>query len=180
MNYLDIDYLKSLPNKPYWFGLGFIQLKIDADKRLHFWHPELSPIVGDEEIHDHRYDFRSMILKGELTNNIYEVKQDSYGNYEMCWVFCDKEHSGKPQHIMDVDIADCKSTTYSAGQSYTMKMDQFHRTIFKVPTVTYLERGPVKKERARIVKLILKPAVCPFSVKLTEEDIWKRIAEVIG
>lgn len=179
MNYLDIDYLKSLPNKPYWFGLGFIQLKIDDNKRLHFWHPDLSPNVDDEEIHDHRYDFRSMILKGEITNKLFGIEEDNCGDYEMCWVYCDKEHSGKPEHIADVEIISCETATYMAGQSYTMKMDDFHRSIFKVPTVTFLERGPVTKDRARIVKLILRPAVCPFSIKKSEDEIWSYIKEIL-
>lgn len=51
--YLDIDYLKSLENKPYYFGLGFIQLKINKSQRIHFWHSELIKTAGDEEIHDH-------------------------------------------------------------------------------------------------------------------------------
>lgn len=178
--FLDIDYLKSLENKPYWFGLGFIQLKIDANTRLHFWHPELAPNVDDEEIHDHRYDFKSTILKGELTNTLFDVQNVENGEYELCWVNCKPEHSSTPEYISDVSIKPVSSIAYKAGQYYNMGMDDFHRSKFTVPTVTYLERGAVLKEKARIVKNKLKPSVCPFSVKKSEEEIWKIIQEILS
>jgi hypothetical protein len=72
--FLDIDHLRATGARPHWFGLGFIQLKLTNNERMHFWHPDLQPIVPEEEIHDHRYDFESFVIKGELRHQIYTFK----------------------------------------------------------------------------------------------------------
>lgn len=62
--YLNIDYLKKNHTKIHGFGLGFIQIKLGEVFRLHIYTKEIALTTQDEEIHNHRYDFKSTVLKG--------------------------------------------------------------------------------------------------------------------
>ncbi len=57
----------------HYFGLGFIQLKINFETRMHFYSPELPQITSNEDVHNHRYDFESCVLKGELEQELFHV-----------------------------------------------------------------------------------------------------------
>lgn len=47
-------------------GLGFIQIKLDDNQRLHIWHPDLPrrKCFEHSNIHNHRFAFKSTVLKG--------------------------------------------------------------------------------------------------------------------
>lgn len=50
-------------------GVGFAQLYITPDVRLHIWHPALpAEPEGFGCRHDHRFDFVSTVLQGAVTN----------------------------------------------------------------------------------------------------------------
>src|SRR6187402_3246657 len=70
---LNIDWLKDNHISLEFFGLGFLQLKIDKNNRIHFYTRELPSIIGEEDVHNHRYDFNSCVLKGNLTQEIFDV-----------------------------------------------------------------------------------------------------------
>src|SRR5271168_5571627 len=63
---------KKYGSEPYWFGLGFIQLKLSDTERMHFWLPEI-PHPEREEIHNHRYDFTSTVLAGHLMHEVWHL-----------------------------------------------------------------------------------------------------------
>ena len=66
-----------LQTKPHYFGLGFIQCKINQYERIHVYHPDLMPIVNiEEEVHNHRYDFESKILMGKIKNKKYQFLEN--------------------------------------------------------------------------------------------------------
>lgn len=56
-------------------GLGFLQIKLPAQQRLHIWHPDLPKrsCFAHSAIHDHRFGFRSRVFIGDQTNRIYEA-----------------------------------------------------------------------------------------------------------
>lgn len=56
-------------------GLGFLQVKLGAKQRLHVWHPDLPrrKCFEHSAIHDHRFGFSSLILKGTQINDIFSV-----------------------------------------------------------------------------------------------------------
>src|SRR5271170_5939334 len=68
---IDLKALKKNHARLYYFGLGFIQLKINEWERLHFYSAKLPPIT--EDIHNHRYGFLSRILKGKLGNHVFDI-----------------------------------------------------------------------------------------------------------
>jgi hypothetical protein len=179
-NYLDINYLKTL-GTPFYFGLGFIQLKMTNDSRLNFYHPDVMPILDEDEIHDHRYDFHSKVIKGRLENEIFDYNSLLFSDYILCEVSCKKEDAGKePVEIREVEPHKVCGFSCSAGDSYDLENFMFHRIKYPVPTITLLTRGPIKKEYAHIIKHKDSPAVCPFSKKMSDEEIWEIIEQIVS
>lgn len=56
-------------------GLGFIQVKLGGDQRLHVWHPDLPrrTCAVYSNIHNHRFGFASTVLRGMQINTNYGV-----------------------------------------------------------------------------------------------------------
>jgi hypothetical protein len=52
-------------------GLGFIQVKLGGNQRLHVWHPDLPrrSCFEHSAIHDHRFSFTSRVLVGVQINH---------------------------------------------------------------------------------------------------------------
>lgn len=56
-------------------GLGFLQVKLPGNQRIHVWHPDLPKrsCYHHSNIHDHRFGFTSKVLKGTQVNQYYRV-----------------------------------------------------------------------------------------------------------
>lgn len=63
-------------------GLGFVQVQLTEDWRLNVWHPDLPrrKCLEHSKIHNHSFSFQSMVLAGELREEVYR-----FGN-------CDASH----------------------------------------------------------------------------------------
>ena len=169
----DIDWLKQNHERLYYFGLGFIQLKINDTYRLHFYSPELPPIV--EDIHNHRYDFVSTVIKGQITNHVYAVlaHPDMVETHIMRNESCNPDIDA-PQSEAPCSIKLISSSTIFQGGSYEMKEHMFHRVEANY-CVTLLRRGPYTKEFAQVITPADKTPVCPFSQKIPEPRLWEII-----
>lgn len=176
--FFDVDGLKATGAKPAWFGLGFIQLKLDKDSRLHFWHPELSADTSEEELHDHRYRFHSRILVGEITHEEWFLEDDAEGDHDMVLVSCTPDKESPPEPIGRGFLRKGSVYTMRAGSEYEFSETGFHR-IRATRAVTYLERGPVIKEFARVIRPFGETSVCPFSRSVPENRLWECIADLL-
>lgn len=182
--YLDLDYLKNL-GTPDYFGLGFIQLKFNnGDSRLHFYHPEILPILSDEEIHNHRYPFDSFVLKGAISNEIYTYEKFDaifdVNKSSLVEVSCKKEDAGKePTFIRSVQPIKICNFMIREGSGYSLTPDAFHRIAVFEPTVTLLVRGAIVSENAQVIRNNSTPAVCPFSKPMTVTECWEAIDKII-
>lgn len=177
---ITIDALRKTGARPHFFGLGFIQIKVTANQRYHFYHPELMANVPEEELHDHRYDFTSRVIAGELINEIWGFREDDEGKDLMALVSCDPTKPlpedapvlrGRSGHVV--------TFATGAGCEYSINRDQFHR-VRAERAVTYLERGPVVKDFARVIRREGAAEVCPFAVELSEAQCWEMMAELLG
>lgn len=175
---LEIDWLKNNHQMIHYFGLGFIQLKLDNVSRLHFYTEELPPIVSEEDVHNHRYDFTSTILKGELTQEIYTydlIEKTHIIEEESC-------KSGIKCHAEELLFCGIKllsTQKFSTGSSYWIDHDTFHRIIAK-NCITFLQRDGYKKEFAKIIRKKDKLPVCPFSKKIEEQKLWDIVEFMIN
>lgn len=171
----DIDWLKKNYQMVHYFGLGFIQLKLDATYRMHFYTPELPPIVPEEDIHNHRYSFSSSVLKGVFYQEIFElVEGDTHVcEEESCSPDSPEHKSGRPCGIKSVS-----SHAYVLGSHYWVHHSTFHR-VRATNCVTLLTRGVREKPHAEVVRSPYAPKVCPFSQKVKEETLWEMMERMI-
>ena len=170
-----LESLKKHATLIHYFGLGFIQIKLGPKYRIHFYTEELPAIVDDEDVHNHRYDFTSHVFAGEFTQDIYMITNGDTHELEQesCKEGVESHEPGKPCSIKKI-----MSQTFATGSSYHIDHSVFH-TVTAKNAITFLERGPVKKELAEVVrkKDVLK--VCPFSNKVPEDELWNIVEKIL-
>lgn len=79
-----IEIIRNATNRPILHPDGFIQLKLNANSRLHVW-PDI-PIIdtrNEAKIHDHVFKFRSEVLVGTLVETLYSARMSRDGDYEL-------------------------------------------------------------------------------------------------
>lgn len=172
---INIKSLKDNHVRLYYFGLGFIQLKINDVWRLHFYSPKL-PVIT-EDIHNHRYGFLSKVLKGSLTNHVVELDYTDSDDHKILSVSCDEKFKA-PTDESYVGIKSITTDTYTVGQGYVMTPDMFHRTTAN-NCITMLMRTHRSKDFANVVLPRNETPVCPFSKKIEEEQLWSMIEEML-
>lgn len=163
---------------PHYFGLGFIQIKLTPDVRVHFWHPELTATVAEEELHDHRYDFRSHVVHGSTTHQVFEFLRDEAGNHEVVEVSCQPNDPRAPSVVARGVVQPVGSYTMVKGSSYEFPHTQFHRIVAS-ECITVVERRAVVKPMARVIRPLQAAHVCPFSTPIPEERLWNYMVELL-
>lgn len=177
-NFLDIDWLKRNFQMVHYFGLGFIQLKLNDSERLHFYTDKIQKTVEEEEVHNHRYNFVSTILCGNLQQEIYEIDETSavkpyYLTQETCKAD-DKQEFLK----VDCNIRKVFNGRYLVGDAYYIAHPTFHK-VASTDAITHVKRSGYMKQFADVIYKKDQAIVCPFSVKMSEEDLFQIIAEIL-
>lgn len=175
--YLDTDFLRKNHQLIHFFGLGFVQLKLDDNLRMHFYHPDVTPIVNLEEIHNHRYDFISTIMAGHITQELFTV-QSGMSDYVMVEENCKPEKIARPQKV-DVIVIPDGVQHFGKGDSYTSLSHQFHRVSTDF-AITRLYRGAIILDNASVIKNKNEETVCPFSKQLTINECWEIVDSCIN
>lgn len=165
----DIDYLKDNAQVIQYFGLGFVQIKINEELRYHFYHPYLEKTSIDD-IHNHRCTFKSKILYGELHEELYKIVEgDDY------FVKVSKCKAGVSNELLDnkVSVKKIMDITYYAGSSYYRYPKEFHTVSNNGICITELTMIPPKYDSA-IVLIKDKSEVdyCPFKSSYTINELW--------
>lgn len=117
-------------------GLGFIQVQLQGGQRLHVWHPDLPRrrCFEHSAIHDHRFDFESLVLIGTQINIEYEAVEDKHAAGPLTHTLYLHEgnrtpNGGRPWVANgEVVMTEVDRTTIPAGESYRMRAYNFHRT----------------------------------------------------
>lgn len=75
---------------------GFIQLDLagDGSRRLHVWDDDVPRRADPNTVHDHVWDFTSIILRGTLFNNACDAVWDSHGDWVL-WRASEVKHDGE-------------------------------------------------------------------------------------
>ena len=175
INFRDIDYLRSL-GTPTYFGLGFIQLRMDDTRRFHFWHPDISVTHYDNEWHDHRYNFSSQVIVGSITNEVAFCEETPEGNLEV-WEVCCEGNGAEYKTNANVHYQ-TRFTTHE-GNAYFIHMNSLHK-VNAEKTMTLQHRYSREyKLKARVVsEKYASPN--PFTASLPEPRIWEIIRDVVG
>jgi len=113
-------------------GLGFVQVQLQGNQRLHVWHPELPRRACFEHsaIHDHRFDFVSRVLVGEQRNIEYADVWKDEGDYVMYLHEGARTEKGGRPWVPDgrTDMVALFDNVIRAGQSYKQGAYKYHRT----------------------------------------------------
>lgn len=184
---LSFGELKALNPKPFYFGLGFIKVRLDKHRSMNFYDPQLTATVGPEEVHDHRYDFTSTIIAGYLVNEIYAADiwfpsgigaPNPAGHSHAAWDATCME--GEEERIIGYGTPE-KTNTFmlTAGSIYTMHRDQFHSVASQGGCITGIYRKEIVKSFARVLRPVGEPAMCPYANKMPEDELMLRIERLM-
>lgn len=165
-------------------GLGFLQVILPGNQRLHVWHPDLPKrtCFKDSNIHDHRFGFISKVLIGTQVNQLYrdttglgdlthwsflhEGERTQFGNRP--WVMdyrCRLEPVGAPRII-------------KAGESYEMNPYMLHATECDGVTVTLMTKTHEENTGAHsFCKIGIKPDVDFDRKQWSQERLWSVFTE---
>lgn len=175
---MHIDLLRSSFEKIHYFGLGFIQLKIDDNIRFHFYTPELKAIVAEEEIHNHRYDFISTIMAGSLTQELFTI-QSGLSDYCIMEESCKPKEGAVHPEQFDIMIFSQGKQTFNAGESYTC-LSSFYHKVHTDFAITRLYRGQIVADNAYVIRKKGALITCPFSQPLSEQQCWEIVEDCIN
>ena len=112
--------------------------------RLHVWDQPHT----DSDIHQHRADFTSTVVRGLLVEEIYDWVPDPDGDHDWMRVNCWTDDAG--EYHVDVHetvrcrVAVARTEIHRAGKTYKRDAHDLHKAIaVEVPLVTMPVFGPV-------------------------------------
>lgn len=127
-------------------GLGFIQLVLGGRQRMHVWHPDLPrrDCYEHSAVHNHRFDFHSLVLKGVQINQRCELEivKPGEGTHQLI------SHNGPRSDkggrlsypVADVNVYMEDVETYKPGDEYHMPAYGYHHTPCEGIVVTLLTK----------------------------------------
>lgn len=138
-------------------GLGFIQLVLGGNQRMHVWHPDLPRrnCYEHSAVHNHRFGFISRVLKGVQVNQRCEleiVKPETGSHVLISHNGPRSEKGGRLSYpVADVNIIERKVERYAAGEEYTMAPFEYHHTPCDGIVITVLRKLEEHKIHANSV-----------------------------
>lgn len=170
-------FLKEHCMKIHAFGLGFIQIKLDNEMRLHFWHPDFKR--EREEAHDHRYNFSSQILVGSLDQELYAFEPtEDQPTHELYYVDCQPGSSFAPKTITPGNLKPQFWGTLSEGTKYSIVHTTFHR-VSAERCVTLVTPGLRVKPYASVIRDRGAKSTCPFTETMHEAKMWDLVEDLL-
>lgn len=125
-------------------GLGFIQLVLGGDQRLHVWHPGLPrrDCYAHSAVHNHRFSFTSRVLKGTQINQRADIEIVRDGTHQVI------SHNGPRSEKggrLSYPVAECNVLYrdvehYGPGQEYFMPAFEYHHTPVDDIVVTLMKK----------------------------------------
>lgn len=179
---MGVDWLRENSQLAVSLGLGFVLVKLSDQERLHFYHPDCK-VGASENPHDHRYNFRSRVLRGALKNSIWEVREGSGWTMHFDACKAGPHPPGKSPPTCEVDAVLFESFVTREGSGYYLDMDTFH-TVTPLhdqgPCITHLYRSDIRKEFARVVVPPGGRLECLLGSQMTEARIWEIVEECLS
>ncbi len=172
---LTTDFLKKETKFIHYFGLGFIQLKLNDKERVHFYNKVLPAIIDLEDVHNHRYNFESKIISGSLKQNIYRTLPGTthFLKQESCNPNNKVNISG---YLLSIDLL--YSHELTKNSHYFIDHNTFHN-VQSDNCITYIKRSDYKKELADVITKVNQPLICPFSQKIEENYLWEIVDQML-
>lgn len=127
-------------------GLGFIQLVLGGNQRLHVWHPDLPrrDCYQHSAIHNHRFGFVSRVLKGRQVNQRVDleiVKPETGSHILISHNGPRSDKGGRLSYpVADVNVILRPAEFYEAGDEYVMPPMEYHHTPCTGVVVTLMRK----------------------------------------
>jgi hypothetical protein len=127
-------------------GLGFIQLVLDGNQRMHVWHPDLPrrDCYQHSAVHNHRFSFTSRVLKGVQVNqrcDLEIVKPETGSHLLISHNGTRSARGGRESYpVADVNVQMRDVEHYAPGESYFMPALEYHHTPCEGVVVTVLQK----------------------------------------
>lgn len=125
-------------------GLGFIQLKLGANQRMHVWHPDLPRRKCFEwsAIHNHRFSFTSRVLKGIQKNVRVDIELASGGSHQIISHNGPRSAKGGRESfpVAECNIFRREEEEYCAGERYVMPAYEYHYTPCDGIVITLMQK----------------------------------------
>lgn len=127
-------------------GLGFIQLVLGGNQRMHIWHPDLPrrDCFQHSAVHNHRFSFTSRVLKGVQVNqrcDLEIVKPETGTHLLISHNGPRSEKGGRLSYpVADVNVYEREIERYEAGQQYLMPAMEYHHTPCEGIVVTVITK----------------------------------------
>lgn len=113
-------------------GLGFIQVKLPGNQRLHVWHPDVPrrSCYAHSAIHNHRFGFISRVLIGTQVNRRYRVTENISGSHDRISHDGPRSPAGGRLSFVAgrVSAEALPDESYQPGDTYSMDALEYHET----------------------------------------------------
>lgn len=121
------------------------------DLRMHVWWPN-SHTISTENIHNHKWDFSSLLLRGSYSFEVYEESSTGREMYEYSYVTRAGSDSYQMPLLRRANLELTSKGCMSAGDGYSLSHDTLHRVIcdLSATTISLVIRGASKKKTARV------------------------------
>lgn len=125
-------------------GLGFIQIKLPANRRMHVWHPALPrrACFDHSQFHNHRFAFRSQVLIGRQVNQRADLVLHPPATHDVISHDGPRAASGGRESFVAgrVNVIRRAAEEYGPGESYLMPALEYHHTPNSGIVVTIMEK----------------------------------------
>lgn len=173
-------------------GLGFIQVQLPGNQRLHVWHPDLPrrSCFEHSSIHDHRFDFHSTVLVGTQINVDYVALHPGYTDGEpMTHTLYLHEGPRSPRGGRpwtpdgQVRMVEIDRKEIDAGEFYRVAAYEYHRTEpggdGKVATLMQkTQEWPTGARSSCAIGIVPDTDFDRF--QLSPAQLWAYVLEVLG
>ncbi len=193
-HYNKMEHPMERPNqKVSLHGLGFLQIQLTDQLRIHIWHPDLPRrrCFKYSSAHNHRFGFESTVLTGMIVNRIVTPiptqtidKGDQYYLYRHDGP---RMRHGNRAWIPATDepwrFVHTSSTSYVAGQKYPMLPYVWHET--GIPgdgrAATLMYKTEEHEDPAHSACQVgVKPDEAFDRFQMTDNDMWAIARDVLG
>lgn len=148
---------------------GYLSEHREPEIRIHVWDPALIKpgIVGNGDVHDHRFDMVSHVLAGNVAHEEWFALPQADGTHTTTLLTHARAAAETKFHGPTTPTAErflCRRETYviPAGHRYTFPARAFHRSPVPSPAVTLVEKHNQRSEPARILHPYDAPFVAAF------------------
>lgn len=167
-------------------GNGFIQIDLPDNKRVNVWgHSAIPRQNVATQLHDHRFDFYSFVLRGTMVNSVYNAVPPRLREATHD-VYTPQVREGEDTVLVPlgdpVRITPYHAQAVPAGESYRLPAGAIHETFVNQPTATLMLKGDMRNIPVRVFCPVGKKPDNDFvrHAVMSDADLWEIVRDVFA